>query len=196
MTARLTPARRAGSLLVGVGGSNENESGPKRPKFDMPRSHKIEGRASEDGGRIMAELNKVLLIGRLTRDPELRYTPGGMAVADFRLAVNHTYRAKDEKREEVCYIDINVLGRSAEVVKEYLAKGREVFIEGRLQLNTWETQEGEKRQKYRVVADRFQFLGGGRGGAERSSGGYENSAANDTYPEPASGPAEDDDLPF
>ena len=111
----------------------------------------------------MAELNKVMLIGRLTKDPEMRYTPSGTAITDFRLAANHSYRTRDnEKREEVCFIDINVIGRGAEVAKEYLAKGREVFIEGRLQLNTWDGPDGQKRSKYRVVADRFQFLGPGR----------------------------------
>jgi len=150
----------------------------------------------------MAELNKVLMIGRLTGDPELRYTPGGMAVTDLRLAVNHTYRTKEEKREETCFIDVNILGRGAEVAKEYLSKGREVFIEGRLQLSTWEGQDGQKRSKYRVVADRFQFLGGG--GRSTDSGGGASKAADpgEFDPEPrASAPAEqemsaDDDLPF
>jgi single-strand DNA-binding protein len=146
----------------------------------------------------MAELNKVLLIGRLTRDPELRYTPGGMAVADFRMAVNHTYRVKEEKREEVCFIDINVLGRSAEVVKEYLGKGREVFIEGRIQLNSWENPQGEKRSKYRVVADRFQFLGGrGEGGAKPDRQAAVDPESFDPDPPQAEAEASaDDDLPF
>jgi single-strand DNA-binding protein len=151
----------------------------------------------------MAELNKVLMIGRLTKDPELRYTPGGLPVADFRLAANHTYRTKEgEKREEVCFIDVNVMGRGAEIAKEYLAKGREVFVEGRLQLSTWENQEGEKRSRYRVIADRFQFLGA------RAGGGGERSGPEPVDPESGGGgggggsfdasspPAEDDDLPF
>ena len=154
----------------------------------------------------MAELNKVLMIGRLTQDPELRYTPGGMAVADFRLAVNHTYRTKEEKREETCFVDINVLGRSAEVVKEYLSKGREIFIEGRLQLSTWEGQDGQKKSKYRVVADRFQFLGGGRGERGAGGGGGGDSSADfSADPEARSAPQRrqeppeaeaEEDLPF
>ena len=152
----------------------------------------------------MTELNKVLLIGRLTKDPELRYTPGGMAVTEFRLAANHSYRTKEEKREEVCFVDINLMGRSAEVAKEYLSKGREVFIECRLQLNSWETPNGEKRSKYRVVADRFQFIGSrGASGDGGGGGGTEDSLPADpgefnaqpAAPERESA-AGDDELPF
>ncbi len=112
----------------------------------------------------MAELNKILLIGRLTKDPELRYTPAGMAVAQLRMAVNHTYRSKEEKKEEVLYIDVSVFGRGAETVKKYVTKGRELFIEGRLQQNDWTDKQGQKRTTMRVVADNFQFLGGGAAG--------------------------------
>ena len=157
----------------------------------------------------MAELNKVLLIGRLTKDPELRYTPSGTAVADFRLAANHSYRTRDnEKREEVCFIDINVMGRSAEIAKEYLGKGREVFVEGRLQLSSWDGPDGQKRSKYRVIADRFQFLGSrseGRSGggdfAASDPGEDEYGAPSSSRPaqRPAAAEAEaeaEDDLPF
>jgi single-strand DNA-binding protein len=148
----------------------------------------------------MAELNKVLLIGRLTKDPELRYTPGGIAVAEFRMAVNHTYRTKEEKREETCFIDISVLGRSAEVIKEYLQKGREVFVEGRLQLDSWETPNGEKRSRYKVIADRWQFIGGsGRssGGPGQQDPGQQDSGEDDAPHERArEAAAGDDDLPF
>jgi single-strand DNA-binding protein len=151
----------------------------------------------------MAELNKILLIGRLTKDPELRYTPGGTAVAQLRMAVNHTYRTKEEKKEEVLFIDVSIFGRSAETVKQYLAKGREVFVEGRLQQDEWQDKSGQKRISYRVVADRFQFLGGRGGGA----GGREMAAEEGGAP---SGPADvvdapppsdvaappEDDLPF
>ncbi|MCB0383783.1 MAG: single-stranded DNA-binding protein [Bdellovibrionales bacterium] len=106
----------------------------------------------------MANLNRVLLIGRLTRDPELRYTPNGSAVADFGLAVNKNWKDKDgQKQEEVCFIDIVVWGKSAENCHKYLDKGRMAFIEGRLKLDTWE-KDGQKRSKLHVVADTVQFL--------------------------------------
>jgi single-strand DNA-binding protein len=156
----------------------------------------------------MAELNKVMLIGRLTKDPELRYTPGGAAVAQLRMAVNHTYRTKEEKKEEVLYIDVSIFGRGAETAKQYLAKGRELFIEGRLQQNDWEDKNGQKRTTYRVIADRFQFLGGGtgRGGGapremEAEAGGPPQDMAGeamgggDAAPR-ESGPPPEDDLPF
>jgi single-strand DNA-binding protein len=164
----------------------------------------------------MAELNKILLIGRLTKDPELRYTPGGAAVAQLRMAVNHTYRSKEEKKEEVLYIDVNVFGRSAETVKQYLSKGRELFIEGRLQQQEWQDKTtGQKRSTMRVVADRFQFIGGGGrgagtgggggGGGEREMGAEEGGAPADTAdagdasgapPRQEAGAPPEDDLPF
>src|SRR5574337_2214961 len=109
----------------------------------------------------MASLNKVFLMGNLTRDPELRYTPTGLAVASFGIAINSAWTAKSgEKKEEVCYVDISIFGRRAEVVGEYFSKGSPIFIEGRLQFNQWETKDGQKRNTLRVVADNFQFIGG------------------------------------
>jgi single-strand DNA-binding protein len=152
----------------------------------------------------MAELNKVMLIGRLTKDPEMRYTPSGTAVTKLRMAVNHTYRAKEEKKVEVLFIDVSVFGKGAETVKQYTAKGRELFIEGRLQQDEWQDKQGQKRISYGVVADRFQFLGGGQGrGGDRDAQPDEGAAPAETFdaaeaparPEPA--PAEkEDDLPF
>jgi single-strand DNA-binding protein len=117
----------------------------------------------------MANLNKVMLIGNLTRDPELKYTPGNQAVCELGLAVNRKYRTKDnEEREEVTFVDCEAWGKQAEVIKQYMAKGRPIFIEGRLKLDTWEDKEGGKRSKMRVVVENFQFLGsGGGGGGER-----------------------------
>src|SRR6476659_901845 len=116
----------------------------------------------------MANLNKVLLMGNLTRDPEVRYTPKGTAVTELGIAVNRIYTGENgEKREEVTFVDVTVWGRTAENVGEYLKKGRPVFIEGRLQLDSWEdNQSGQKRNKLKVVADNVQFLGsrGGSGG--------------------------------
>ena len=109
----------------------------------------------------MANLNLVILVGNLTRDPEVRYTPSGKAVSDLSLAVNRTWvdRQTNEKKEQVCFVDIVVWGRQAETCSEYLSKGAPVLVEGRLQLDKWETQAGEKRSKLRVPARRVQFLG-------------------------------------
>ncbi len=109
----------------------------------------------------MARLNKVFLMGNLTRDPELRYTPSGTAVASFGIAINRTWTGQDgEKKEEVCYVDINMFGRRAEVINEFFSKGNPIFIEGRLQFQQWETKDGQKRNTLRVVAENFQFIGG------------------------------------
>ena len=114
----------------------------------------------------MANLNKVMLIGNLTRDPELKYTPGNQAVCEIGLAVNRKYRTKEgEDREETTFVDCEAWGKQAEVIKQYMAKGRPIFIEGRLKLDTWEDKNGGgKRSKMRVVIEDFQFLGGGQGG--------------------------------
>jgi single-strand DNA-binding protein len=156
----------------------------------------------------MANLNKVLLMGNLTRDPEVRYTPKGTAVTELGIAVNRIYTGENgEKREEVTFVDVTVWGRTAENVGEYLRKGRPVFIEGRLQLDSWEDkQSGQKRNKLKVVADNVQFLGsrgsgGGGGGPEegdevpRSGTG---GGARNAPPPKSSGPAEpdDDEIPF
>lgn len=148
-----------------------------------------------------ASLNKVLLMGNLTRDPEVKYTPKGTAVADLAIAINDSYKAQDGTiKETVTYVDIEVWGRTAENCKQYLSKGRPIFVEGQLKLDTWE-QEGQKRSKMKVRADRVQFLGGGPGGGERrgpSGGDSERPASR-----PAAAPSEDrppapvdDDIPF
>ena len=109
----------------------------------------------------MANLNKVLLIGNLTRDPEPRFTPSGTQVTTFDIAINRTYRTKDgEKKEETCFVTIETWGRQAETCAEYLHKGSPVFVEGRLKFSKWESQTGEKRSKLEVTAERVQFLGG------------------------------------
>ncbi|MDD5556618.1 MAG: single-stranded DNA-binding protein [bacterium] len=116
----------------------------------------------------MASLNRVFLIGNLTKPPTLRYTPGGSAVADLSLAINSSYTNKaGERKDEVCYVDIVAWGRQAETAAEYLTKGSPIFVEGRLQLDSWETGEGEKRSKIRVRAARVQFLGRGKGSPAR-----------------------------
>ena len=123
----------------------------------------------------MASLNKVLLIGNLTRDPELRYTPQGAAVCEFSIAMNRTFNSKTgEKKEEVTFIEIVAWARTAEICAEYLKKGRPVFVEGRLQQDRWEQPDGQKRSRIRVTAERVQFLGspgGGQGGGKGGSAG-------------------------
>src|ERR1700732_1556688 len=118
----------------------------------------------------MANLNRVLLIGNLTRDPEVRYTPKGTAVADIGLAVNRIYSAEDgEKKEKTTFVDVTLWGRQAEIAGQYLKKGRPVFIEGRLQLDTWDDkQTGQKRSRLRVVAESIQLLGSRQEGESSS----------------------------
>ena len=106
----------------------------------------------------MGEYNKVILLGNLTRDPELRYTPAGLAVCEFPLAVHHKYKIHDEIKEDVCYIDVVVFGRVGERVKEHLHRGSRVLVDGRLTQRRWESSEGQKRSKYEVVANTVQFI--------------------------------------
>ena len=114
----------------------------------------------------MSNFNKVLLMGRLTRDPELRYTPKGTAVADIGLAINREYSAGTERRKDTTFVDVTFWARQAEIVCEYLRKGSPLFVEGRLAFVSWETQEGQKRSRLRVVAENFQFVGGRGQGSE------------------------------
>ena len=124
----------------------------------------------------MANLNKVMLLGNLTRDPEVRYTPKGTAVGDLGLAVNR--RVSDGNgnwSDEVTFVDVTVWGTNAENAQKYLIKGRGVFIEGRLQMDTWEDKaSGQKRSKLKVVAEVLQFLPDGKGGAQGGGGGGGN----------------------
>lgn len=106
----------------------------------------------------MVSFNKVILIGNLTKDPEVRYTPTGTPVANFRLAVNRRYKQGEEKKEDVCYIDIVVFGKQAESCGQYLNKGKGVIVDGRLQERRWETTDGQKRSKHEVVAQDVRFL--------------------------------------
>ncbi len=108
----------------------------------------------------MANFNKVLLIGNLTRDPQLSYTPSQTAVVDFGLAVNRRWKGQDgENKEETCFVDCRAFGRTAENINKYLTKGRPLFIEGRLTFDSWTAQDGTKRSKHRVTVENFQFLG-------------------------------------
>src|SRR3979490_2226654 len=138
----------------------------------------------------MASFNKVILLGNLTRDPEVRYTPKGTAVADLGLAVNRTYTADNgEKREEVTFVDVTFWGRTAEVAGEYLKKGRPVFVEGRLQLDSWDDKtSGQKRTKLKVIGENMQMLGAPRGGGAGGGGGDEESSGGSRASRPAPPP--------
>jgi len=162
-----------------------------------------------------ASFNKVILVGNLTRDPEVRYTPKGSAVCDLGLAVNRQYSLEGgEKREEVTFVDVVLWARLAEIAGEYLKKGRPVLIEGRLQLDSWDDkQSGQKRSKLRVIGETMQLLGSRQGGAEgdeapssgsgggRSYGGGGasgggGSRSNTPPPRPAPSEPDDDEIPF
>lgn len=140
----------------------------------------------------MASLNKVILLGNLTRDPELRYMPSGTPVSSFGLAVSRRYRQGEEWKEEVCFVDIVTFGRQAETVSEYLHKGSPALIEGRLRWRTWETEAGQKRSKHEVIADMVQFMPRARDeGTGRSGIDAPGSDMDGDMPLP-----EDDDIPF
>jgi single-strand DNA-binding protein len=153
----------------------------------------------------MASFNKVILAGNLTRDPELRYTPKGTAVARITLAVNRTYSSSEggEKKEEVSFVDVDVWGRQAEVISQYMKKGRPLLVEGRLKQDTWEDKNTKQKQsKLKVVLESFSFIDSGNRGGDggpapaRPSG---PSSASSTAPasEPSDAePPQDDDVPF
>jgi single-strand DNA-binding protein len=124
----------------------------------------------------MASFNKVILMGNLTKDPEVRYTPSGAAVASFSLATNRKYKQGDEVKEEVCFIDIVVFGKQAENCGKYLSKGNGVVIDGRLSQRRWEAEDGQKRNKHEVVAESVQFLPKRPAGASEGGGKFETSS--------------------
>ena len=147
----------------------------------------------------MANFNKVLLVGNLTRDPELKHTPSNQAVAQIGLAVNRQYNTKDgEKREETTFVDCEAWGRTAEVMSQYLSKGRPVLVEGRLKLDQWQDKDGNNRSKLKVVIENFQFLGGrGEGGqSNNADSGSKRSAAFDSVGGGGGGRPSDDPIPF
>jgi single-strand DNA-binding protein len=156
----------------------------------------------------MASFNKVILMGNLTRDPELRYTPKGTAIAKIGVAVNRVWTNEaGEKKEEVTFVDVDIFGRTAENVGQYMRKGRPILIEGRLKLDQWDDkQTGQKKSRMGVVAETVQFLGGAPGAGEGGGGG---GAPAPRAPRPAAapsapaaepvegdGPPESDDVPF
>ncbi len=160
----------------------------------------------------MPALNKVLLMGNLTRDPELRVTPKGTPICQFGLAINRSYKMESgETREEVTFVDIEAWGKQGETIAKYLTKGRPLYVEGRLKLDSWEDKNTkEKRSRMKIVLENFQFLGdsrggggGGGGGSSASGGGDESSASPERHSPPARSAAKpgaqenlDEDVPF
>jgi single-strand DNA-binding protein len=153
----------------------------------------------------MASFNKVILLGNLTRDPEVRYTPKGSAVCDLGIAVNRVYTTEGgERREEVTFVDVVLWARLAEIAGEYLKKGRPIFIEGRLQMDTWDDkQTGQKRTKLRVVGESMQLLGGRPGGtdaATETAGENQQMSSRGKTSAPPKSPAkaepDEDEIPF
>lgn len=158
----------------------------------------------------MANLNKVMLIGNLTRDPEVKHTAKGTVVADLGLAINRVwYNEQNQKQEDTTFVDVTLWGRQAEVAQQYLTKGSPCYIEGRLNLDTWDDKTtGQKRSKLKVIGEALQLLGT-RGGGGNSGGGYtERPQQSSSAPQQRSGPPqgasaapandyqEDDDIPF
>lgn len=146
----------------------------------------------------MASFNRVVLLGNLTRDPQVRYTQGGAAVSEIGLAVNRSWfdKASNQKKEEVTFVDVTLWGRTAEIAGEYLAKGRPVLIEGRLQLDTWDDKEsGQKRSKLRVVGESLQMIG-----SKHDAGPRQRSSDADAPSSQGIGdeeqPVNPDDIPF
>ncbi len=137
----------------------------------------------------MANFNKVILMGNLTRDVEVRYTQGGTAVAKLGMAVNRKYTTNGETKENTCFVDLTAFGRQAEVLNQYIGKGSPLFVEGRLEYSTWESQDGGKRSKLEVIIENFQFVGGrsgesreggsGGGGGRAASGGGAQAGGGD-----------------
>jgi single-strand DNA-binding protein len=155
----------------------------------------------------MASFNRVILVGNLTRDPELRYTPKGLAIAKIGLAVNRTWKSETgESKEEVTFVDIDAFGKQAETIGQYLKKGRPILVEGRLRLDQWDDkQTGQKRSRLGVVMEGFQFLDSGNRGEAGAEASRRPSAATAVPAAPASAAApaepeasepEQDDVPF
>ncbi len=141
----------------------------------------------------MSSFNKVLLMGNLTRDPQLSYTPTNTAVADFGLATNRKWTSKDgSQKEETCFVDCRAFSKTAETINKYLKKGMPVFIEGRLTFDSWTGQDGQKRSKHRVTVENFRFVGGSSG-----SGGA-SAAQTEAAPEEVenNSQGQKDDIPF
>ncbi len=153
----------------------------------------------------MANYNKVIMVGNLTRDPQMSYLPSQTPVVEFGLAVNRKWKSQDnQQRDETCFIDCRAYGKQAETLNQYMSKGRPILVEGRLHYDTWEGKDGVKRSRHRIIVERFQFLGQGGTKAPQEPPGQ---PARSAPPEPRESPSEpvppmgeppggDDDIPF
>ncbi len=158
----------------------------------------------------MASFNKVVLLGNLTRDPQLSYTPSQTAVVEIGLAVNRKFKKQDGSQgEEVCFVDCQMYGKRAEVINKYCKKGNPLLIEGRLKFDSWQGQDGSKRSKLRVMVENFEFIGGGGNRSQGGGGGDHNGGqgggggdhnggqgGGGGYDAGGAGPVADDDIPF
>lgn len=151
----------------------------------------------------MASYNRIVLMGNLTRDPQLSFTPANTAICKFGLATNRKWKDRDgNMKEDVCFVDCTVFGRGAETFNQYMSKGRSVLVEGRLQLDQWTSPEGDKRSKHVVIVDNFTFVGGGRDGgdpersADRQTEGASPAAAATASAEGAPQEHGGDNIPF
>jgi single-strand DNA-binding protein len=154
----------------------------------------------------MANYNKVILVGNLTRDPQLSYLPSQMAVVEFGMAINRTWTGQNgQKREEVCFVDVRAYGKQAETINHYMSKGQQILVEGRLSFQQWNAQDGSKRSKHIVMVDNFQFMGGpgGNQGQEPGATARPPLRTRDSQPTPQPRdefpsdkiPAPEEDLP-
>ncbi len=149
----------------------------------------------------MASFNRVILMGNLTRDPEMRQTQNGTSICRFSIAVNRSFSSQDgSQRDETCFVDVDSFGRTAENISKYFSKGKPILVEGRLRQDSWEDKQGQKRTKLVVVLERFEFIGSAR---DQQSGGYDDggyapSPARSRQQHPAPAPQDDleDDVPF
>ncbi|MBD5778210.1 single-stranded DNA-binding protein [Pelagicoccus sp. NFK12] len=151
----------------------------------------------------MANFNKVILLGNLTRDPELRVTPKGTSVCQFGMAVNRVYRSGDETQEETTFVDLEAWGKQAEIISKYVSKGNPLFIEGRLKFDSWESKEGEKRSKLKVIVENMQLMGsrgdnngGGQGSSNYAPAQRESGSSASSSQAPASSGDIEEDVPF
>jgi len=152
----------------------------------------------------VASYNRIILVGNLTRDPELSYTPSNTAVCKFGIATNHKWRDRDgNQHEKVCFVDCTLFGRGGEVFKQYMSKGSPALVEGRLEFDTWTSQDGQKRSKHGVFVENFTFLGGGQQGGGGGGGYAAPAGAQAGTPGQGPGPnfnepppPSDDDMPF
>jgi single-strand DNA-binding protein len=148
----------------------------------------------------MASLNKVMLIGNMTREPQLSYLPSQTPVVEFGLAISRKFKKQDGSQgEETCFVDCQMFGKRAEVVNKYFKKGDPIFVEGRLKFDQWNAQDGSKRSKLRIFVENFEFLGKGGGGGGGQGGGQSEPAGQGDYdqgPDMPYGGGMDDDIPF